>query len=111
MSTVNTLLKDFLVESSAHLVQLECDLGILEKDPDDLQRLASLFRIIHAMKGSCSYFGLSKLSFVTYVGENLVVSLRDGHLRLNLEIRNALLAMAGAVREILGAIEKTGKEG
>ena len=51
------------------------------------------------------------LEHIAHVGENLLVKLRDGVLRLKAEMASALLEMADAIRSILGNIDSTGTEG
>lgn len=78
MSELDPIVREFLVESYENLDQLDRDLVTLEKDPGNHDRLASIFRTIHTIKGTCGFFGFSKLESVTHVGENLLSRLRDG---------------------------------
>lgn len=105
------LVRDFLVESHEGLDQVDRDLVALEREPDDKERLASVFRAFHTIKGTCGFLGFSKLEAVTHAGEHLLSRLRDGQLRLTPDVATALLALVDAVREILRAIETTGGEG
>lgn len=111
MDEQDNILKEFLIESYENLDQLDRDLVALETDPSNLDTLASIFRTIHTIKGTCGFLGLSKLESVTHVGENLLGLLRDGKLSLNAERTTALLTMVDAVREMLGNIEERGHEG
>ena len=111
MSDLDTVIKEFLVESYENLDQLDRDFVTLEKDPRNRDRLASIFRTIHTIKGTCGFFGFNKLESVSHVGENLLSLLRDGQLLLNPEITSALLAMVDAVRTMLACIESTAGEG
>ena len=111
MEQLDEILQEFLVESYENLDQLDRDLLELEEVPDDCDRLASVFRTIHSIKGASGFLALSKLERLTHVGESLLVPLRDGEIRLNNEIATALLQMVDAVRNMLGTIETTGEEG
>ena len=108
---VDDIVKEFLIESYENLDQLDRDLMALEDAPDDRNRLSSIFRTIHTIKGTSGFLAFPKLEHVTHVGENLLVRLRDGALRLNGEMTTGLLAMVDAVRNILGQINSTGSEG
>lgn len=108
---LDDIVKEFLVESYENLDQLDRDLMALEDTPDDRNRLSSIFRTIHTIKGTSGFLAFQKLEHVTHVGENLLVKLRDGALQLNEEITSALLAMVDAVRSILGRIDSSGAEG
>jgi len=105
------IVQDFLVESYENLDRLDRELVGLEKNPQDRAALASVFRTIHTIKGTCGFLGFNQLEKVAHVGENLLTRLRDGQLTLNRELTTALLEMVDAVRQMLGSIEATGSEG
>lgn len=105
------IVKEFLVESYENLDRLDLDLIALEKNPDDRDTLASIFRTIHTIKGTSGFLAFIQLQAVTHVGENLLSRLRDGVLTLRPEITTALLAMVDAIRKMLASIEATGNEG
>jgi two-component system, chemotaxis family, sensor kinase CheA len=105
------IVQEFLVESYENLDRLDRDLVGLEKNPQDQDALAGVFRTIHTIKGTCGFFGFNKLEKVAHVGENLLTRLRDRQLTLNSEITTALLGMVDAVRQMLKAIESTGQDG
>ncbi len=108
---LDSVVREFLVESHENLDQLDRDLVALEQDPGNKDRLSSIFRMIHTIKGTCGFFGFSKLERVTHVGENLLVKLRDGVLLLNEERTTGLLFLIDAIRSMLAAIEATGQDG
>ena len=105
------IVQDFLVESYENLDRLDRELVGLEKNPHDREALASVFRTIHTIKGTCGFLGFNKLEKVAHVGENLLTRLRDGQLTLNPELTTALLGMVDAVRQMLNQIEVSGQEG
>lgn len=105
------VVREFIVESYENLDQVDRELVALEKAPGDVGRLSSVFRSVHTIKGTCGFFGFTKLESVAHVGENLLVQLRDGAKAMNSDIASALLAMVDALREILGVIEATGNDG
>ena len=111
MNDSDDIVKEFLVESYENLDRLDRDLITLEKSPNDREVLGSIFRTIHTIKGTSGFLDFDKLGAVAHVGENLLGQLRDGELRLNLEITTALLATVDAVRQMLSSIEATGAEG
>ena len=105
------IVKDFLQESYENLDRLDRELVGLEKNPRDADALASVFRTIHTIKGTCGFLGFDKLEKVAHVGENLLTRLRDGKLLLSPEITTGLLSMVDAVRQMLKEIESTGQDG
>ena len=111
MTLDDELLKEFLLESTENLTQLDRDFVALEKNPDDRERLGAIFRCVHTLKGTSGFFGFTKLESLTHVGENLLSRLRDGELTLTVELTSLLLTMVDAVRAILSSIETSHTEG
>src|ERR1051325_9826349 len=102
---MDEVIRDFLVESYEGLDHLDNDLLALEQDPTDSETLKRIFRTTHTIKGTCGFFGFSKLESIAHVGESLLVLLRDKKLLLNPLIATGLLAMVDAFREILSKVE------
>ena len=105
------IVREFLVESNENLDSLDRELVLLEKNPSSRDTLASVFRTIHTIKGTCGFLGFTKLESVAHVGENLLSRLRDGELQLNPEITTSLLRMVDAIRQMLTSVEMSGNEG
>ena len=55
MSEMDEVIQDFLVESYEALEQIDQELIILEEDPDSSESLASIFRGVHTIKGTCGF--------------------------------------------------------
>ncbi|SDN82466.1 two-component system, chemotaxis family, sensor kinase CheA [Klenkia soli] len=111
MDGLDDIVEDFLVESHENLDQLDRDLVALEQEPNSRERLSSIFRTIHTIKGTSGFLAFGKLEQVAHVGENMLSRLRDGALQLTPHRTDALLTMVDTVRELLGSIETTGGEG
>ncbi len=105
------IVEEFLVESRDSLDQLDRELVALESNPSDKQRLASIFRVVHTIKGTAGFLQYAKLESITHVGENLLSRLRDGVIVLESVRTSALLAMVDAIRTLLEQIEATELEG
>jgi two-component system chemotaxis sensor kinase CheA len=105
------IIREFLVESYENLDQLDRDLIVLEEDPSNRDGLASVFRTIHTIKGTCGFLGFGKLEGVAHVGENLLSRLRDGKIGLTTDRTSALLAMVDAIRTMLASVETMGTDG
>jgi two-component system chemotaxis sensor kinase CheA len=108
---VNDIVREFLIETSENLAQLDIDLVTLEKEPRERETLARVFRTLHTVKGTAGFLGLAKLQAVAHAGENLLGRLRAGELTFNPEIATALLGVVDAIREVLTALEATEQEG
>ena len=111
MGEFDAAIKEFLIESDENLSQVEQELVNLEEHPDQEDMIASIFRAIHTIKGTCSFLGYSKLEKLAHTGETLLSLVRDGELGLAADITTALLAMVDAIRNMLESIERTGEDG
>jgi two-component system chemotaxis sensor kinase CheA len=110
MNPLDEAVKEFLVESYENLDRMDRDLVSLEKDPQNRETLASIFRTIHTIKGTCGFFDFARLGAVTHAGENLLSRLRDGKLQVTPDITSGLLALVDSVRALLACIESSGRE-
>src|SRR4051812_49483771 len=108
---LDDIVEEFLVESHENLDQLDSDLVALEKEPNSRERLSSIFRTIHTIKGTSGFLAFNRLEEVTHVGENMLSRLRDGELALTPTRTSVLLRMVDTVRSLLTSIEATGGEG
>ena len=111
MGEWDEIIKEFLVESSENLDQLDQDFIELEKNPASKELLSRIFRAIHTVKGTSGVLGFPKLESVAHVGENLLSLLRDGEMKLDPELISGLLAMVDAIREMLRQIEASANDG
>jgi chemotaxis protein histidine kinase CheA len=108
---MDEIVKDFLIESNENLDRLDQELVKLESEPSSSELLASVFRTIHTIKGSCGFLGFARLEKLAHTGESLLSRLRDGKLTLTAEVTSGLLAMVDAVRCMLAAIQASEHDG
>lgn len=102
--------KLFLVEAYENLDTTESDLVLLEKTPEDLERLNSVFRSIHTIKGNCGFLGFGKLEAICHSLETTLDKLRNGEAKLDPKSVSELLHRVDSVREHLGKIEVSGAD-
>lgn len=110
MGEQEEILNDFLVECSEGLGQLDQEFVKLEKDPGNADLLRSAFRVIHTIKGTCGFLGLTKLENVAHAAENVLSRMREGKMPVTPGTITVLLEAVDAIKEILASIESTSKE-
>lgn len=108
---MDEVVQEFLTESAENLDRLDWEFVELEQDPSRLDLLASIFRTIHTVKGTCGFLGFGNLERVAHAGETLLSRLRDGARAHDRASADGLLSMVDAVRKMLAAIEATGADG
>lgn len=111
MDEQDEIIGEFLVESQENLDRLDQDLVALESEPGSRERLASIFRAIHTLKGTAGFLAFGTLERLTHTGENMLSRLRDGELHYTAPRATVLLEMVDAVRRLLTNIEASGAEG
>jgi two-component system chemotaxis sensor kinase CheA len=105
------VINEFLIESNENLARLDQEMVELEQRPKDAGLLASIFRTIHTIKGTCGFLGFAKLEAIAHLGESLLSRLREGDLDLTPELVTLVLQVVDATKRILVSIEATGAEG
>ena len=106
---MDDLLNDFLAETSEHLEAASSQLVQFETDPSNSAIVASIFRLVHTIKGTCGFLGLSRLEALTHAAEAVVSLLRDGK-SATPELVTLVLAAVDRVKLILAELEANAVE-
>lgn len=107
---MDDLLADFLTETQEGLVALDVALLRLERSPDDKPTLSEIFRLVHTIKGTCGFLGLSRLERVAHAAENILGMYRDGVLTVTPAGISLVLRALDRIKEIVGKLETGGTE-
>lgn len=110
MDEQESILREFLVECSEGIERLDQEFVLLEREPENGALLASIFRTIHTIKGTCGFLGLPKLENVAHGAENILVRMRDKKIIVTPEGIDLLLEAVDAIKEILAHIGSTLRE-
>ena len=105
------IINEFLIESNENLASLEQQMVELEQRPKDPELLASIFRTMHTIKGTCGFLGFSILEGVAHIAESILNQLRDGVRELTPELVSLILETVDATKTLLKTIEATSGEG
>jgi two-component system, chemotaxis family, sensor kinase CheA len=107
---MDDLLSEFLTETSENLAVLDVELVKLEQNPNDMELLGNIFRLVHTVKGTCGFLGLPRLESVAHAGENILGKLRDGELVATPDAVSAVLECLDRIRSIMSELEAKGSE-
>ena len=107
---MDDLLKEFLTETSENLAVLDLELVKLEQNPNDMELLGNIFRLVHTVKGTCGFLGLSRLESVAHAGENVLGKVRDGEIEVGAEAVSLILECLDRIRTVMADLEATGSE-
>lgn len=107
---MDELIGEFLAETSESLDVIDSELVKFEEDPTDRATLDNIFRLLHTIKGTCGFLGLTRLEAVAHAGETLLGKFRDGDLVADSAAVTLVLQSLDRIKEILGGLEETGVE-
>ena len=105
------IVTEFLAESFENLARFEGEMIELEQRPNDPGLLASIFRTIHTIKGTCGFLAFTRLQDLAHVTEDLLGEVRDGKRSFDKDLTSLILESVDGIKRMLDAIEATGTEG
>ncbi|MBS2038765.1 chemotaxis protein CheA [bacterium] len=105
------MLSDFLVEAWEQVEILDREFVALEEEPDNLERITTIFRVMHTLKGGAGFLGLEMMECLTHYAETLLSRMREGELAVTRDRSTVLLHTADACKSILQHLEKDSNEG
>src|ERR1700676_972281 len=106
---MDELLRDFLTETGASLDLVDAELVRFEQEPNNGQILGNIFRLVHTIKGTCGFLGLSRLEKLTHAAETLMGKFRDG-MPVTAAAVTLILSTIDRIKTILNGIESTEQE-
>lgn len=104
------MLADFLPEAEEQTDLLDQELVRLEAEPGE-ERLRTIFRVMHTLKGGAGFCGLEKLESLTHRSETLLSRMRDGELPVSSHRISLMLEVQDAVKTILSNLQNGLGEG
>jgi two-component system, chemotaxis family, sensor kinase CheA len=106
---MDELLRDFLTETHESLDVVDVELVQFEREPNNREILAKVFRLVHTIKGTCSFVGLPRLEALAHAAEAVMGRFRDG-MPVTADAVSLILSTIDRIKEILEAIEHTAAE-
>jgi two-component system chemotaxis sensor kinase CheA len=106
---MDDLLQEFLTETSESLNLVDAELVRFEQEPNNGGILGNIFRLVHTIKGTCGFLGLSRLETLTHAAETLMGKFRDG-MPVTAEAVTLILSTIDRIKSILEAIAKSEQE-
>lgn len=107
---MDDLIAEFLTETTESLADLDADLVSLEQNPNDKDLLSQIFRVMHTVKGTCGFLGLSRLEKVAHHAEDVLSLFRDGELEVTPDYVTVIFESIDRIKLIVEGIEQTGSE-
>ncbi|MHB2165839.1 hybrid sensor histidine kinase/response regulator [Alsobacter sp. R-9] len=106
---MDEILRDFLTETTDSIEQADRELVRFEREPNNETVLANVFRIVHTIKGTCGFLGLTRLETLSHAAESLMARFRDGA-PVTSDAVDVILAAMDRIKMILRTLEETAAE-
>ncbi len=100
-----SLMGDFIAESREHLDAAEPLLLELESDPRDHEKMNTIFRACHTIKGVAGFLGLTDISHLAHCIEHLMDLARNDKLLLSAAHIDLLLESMDVLRKLVENVE------
>ncbi len=107
---MDDLLSEFLTETAESLEIVDAELVKLERDPNNKDTLGRIFRLVHTIKGTCGFLGLSRLEKVAHHAETVMGKFRDGVLEVTPPAVTLILESLDRIKAILAGLAEHQKE-
>ena len=110
-----SLILEFVQEAREYIDEIEPTLidinnGVTGAGELDSEKINSIFRLFHSMKGSAGFLALTTVVSVTHEAETLLDKIRNGKASLSVQITATLCKALDLFREMLEHIEATGND-
>ena len=106
---MDELLGEFLTETGEGLDLLDVELVRFEQDPNNAEMLNTIFRLVHTVKGTCGFLGLTRLAKLAHAAETLMGQYRDGA-PVTVDGVSVILKSIDRIKQILQGLERDGVE-
>ena len=101
----------FVDETKEHIQVLSDQIMVLEKEPDNSDAIAEIFRSAHSLKGMAGTMGFKRMQHLTHDMEDVFSAVREGKMRVNDSLVDTLFRGLDAIQEYLDLIQETSDEG
>jgi two-component system, chemotaxis family, sensor kinase CheA len=106
LSEDRELLGEFILESRDHLTQVEVQMITLEKNPEDVDAINTVFRAFHTVKGLAGFLALEEIREVAHETETLLDLARSHKLIISPPIVDLVFSAADFLRTSLLHLEQ-----
>ncbi|MGL5822636.1 MAG: chemotaxis protein CheW [Sarcina sp.] len=95
----------FLEESRDNLRVLNDSLLDLEQEPEDLDKIAQIFRVAHTIKGMAATMGFANIAELTHKMEDVLSKFRDGELKITEKVVTILFKCLDNLEKMVDRVE------
>lgn len=102
---------DFIVEAFEHIDEIETNAMSLERNPEDMDIIHTMFRAYHTIKGLSGFVEHTIIQEVAHKTETMMDLCRKGELSVNTKIVDAILKSSDFIKQLCQSIDAYTEEG
>lgn len=107
---MDDLISEFISETSESLAVLDSELARLDQNPNDREILATIFRLVHTIKGTCGFLNLTRLEAVAEAVETALGKIERGEVPMSQAASARVLEALAAIKHIIEHLETHSEE-
>lgn len=96
---------DFIVEAFEHIDEIETNAISLEKNPEDMDLIHTMFRAFHTIKGLSGFVEHTIIQEIAHKTETLMDYCRKGELQVTTKIVDAILKSSDYIKQLCNSID------
>lgn len=100
----------FLEESLENLQTLNESLLDLEQNPEDTEKVNSIFRVAHTIKGMAATMGFTDLAELTHKMEDVLAEFREGELKVTQDVVTVLFDCLDTLEKMIDNVQEGSDE-
>ena len=108
---VSQYLEIFIDETREHLQNLNEQLLVIEKEPENTDTINEIFRAAHSLKGMAGTMGFKRMQKLTHQMEDVFSEIRNGKMTVTPNLVDVLFQCLDALETYLDLIIESGDEG
>ena len=97
---------EFIANAKNVVADIEAQMLVFEKNPDDNESMNAVFGLFHTLKGESGILGIDNICAIAHEAENVFEQLRNKKLRLESETVSILLESVDGLKGIIKVVEK-----
>lgn len=102
---------DFIVEAFEHIDEIETNAMSLERNPEDMDIIHTMFRAFHTIKGLSGFVEHTIIQELAHKTETMMDMCRKGELSVNTKIVDAILKTSDFIKQLCESIEAYKEDG
>ncbi|MBM7559052.1 chemotaxis protein CheA [Marinitoga litoralis] len=109
MGEMDLYLNVFIEEANENLQRLNEELLDLENNPENLEKVNEIFRVMHTFKGMAGTMGFDKIAKLTHKMESILDKIRKGETTVDSNLIDLLFKTLDTLTESIADISNGGK--